>query len=310
MELKQIDIDRIKPNPFQPRMKFDKEELQELADNIEKHGMIEPIVVTEKGDNYLIVAGERRWRANKLAKKEKVYAIIKHYDSEVDIKRDSLIENEMRENLNNEEFKTFIISLAKSLGEPYYNKGFVNPIEISKYVLGNVASHVISDFPFYRKVNAHFKIQKHATQKVKKLFEDNKIDLETAARISRIPDKQVQDEMADLAKHKSPQEIRKEVTRHNFEQQVKETKAKVKAESNEEKNFKSEMIIVSKFENKLNSWCDGIEFLSKHIQDNRNILSKFSDKSRREMMDALKPVKVSLEKALHLVTKFMEELAK
>jgi ParB family chromosome partitioning protein len=307
MELKQIDIDRIKPNPFQPRMKFDKEELQELADNIEKHGMIEPIVVTEKGDNYLIVAGERRWRANKLAKKEKVYAIIKHYDSEVDIKRDSLIENEMRENLSNEEFRTFVISLAKSLGEPYYNKGFVNPIELSKYI---VAGESATRSPFHNKLLEFFKIQQSASAKVKKLFEEDKINRTTAARIAAIPDKQVQDEMADLAKHKSQKEIRKEVTRHNFEQQVKETKAKVKAESNEEKNFKSEMIIVSKFENKLNSWCDGIEFLSKHIQDNRNILSKFSDKSRREMMDALKPVKVSLEKALHLVTKFMEELAK
>ena len=96
VELKIVDVE---PNKDQPRKEFDKEKLDELADSISKHGVIQPIIVTKQGDIYQIVAGERRWRASKQAGLKKIPAIIRNYD-EIKIMEVALIENLQRENLN------------------------------------------------------------------------------------------------------------------------------------------------------------------------------------------------------------------
>lgn len=309
MQLKELNIDEIRPNPFQPREKFKKEELQELADNISKHGLIEPIVVTKKDNKYMVVAGERRWRAHNLAKKNKIFAIIKNYNSDSDIKRDSLVENEMRENLSNEEFKAFTFSLAKSLGEPYYNKGFVNSFELTKYVLGSTSKGV-SQSPFCRKIHDFFKIQQHASPKVKKLFDEDKIDRRTATQIASIPDKATQDELAELAKHKSTKEIRQEVQRHNFQQEAKQIRDKIQKESDEIIKHNHEVGIVNKFISKIDGWNYNLDLIVKYTKDQRNIFSKFSHENRMILLDNLKPLRRELEKSLHLVTKLMEGLSK
>lgn len=96
VELKIVDVE---PNKDQPRKEFDKEKLDELADSISKHGVIQPIIVTKQGSIYQIVAGERRWRASKQAGLKKIPAIIRNYD-EIKIMEVALIENLQRENLN------------------------------------------------------------------------------------------------------------------------------------------------------------------------------------------------------------------
>ena len=96
VELKIVDVE---PNKDQPRKEFDKEKLDELADSISKHGVIQPIIVTKQGSMYQIVAGERRWRASKQAGLKKIPAIIRNYD-EIKIMEVALIENLQRENLN------------------------------------------------------------------------------------------------------------------------------------------------------------------------------------------------------------------
>ena len=96
VELKIVDVE---PNKDQPRKEFDKEKLDELADSISKHGVIQPIIVTKQGSVYQIVAGERRWRASKQAGLKKIPAIIRNYD-EIKIMEVALIENLQRENLN------------------------------------------------------------------------------------------------------------------------------------------------------------------------------------------------------------------
>lgn len=95
----EIDITLVDANPDQPRKVFDPTALQELADSISLHGVIMPIVVNKKGSRYMIIAGERRWRASKLAGKNTIPAIVKDYD-ERSIKEISLIENLQREDLN------------------------------------------------------------------------------------------------------------------------------------------------------------------------------------------------------------------
>lgn len=95
-----IDIEKIKNNPNQPRKHFDAEALNELAASIKVHGVIQPIVLNDNGDGtYLIIAGERRYRASKIAGLKEIPAIIKNY-TDKQIKEISIIENLQREDLN------------------------------------------------------------------------------------------------------------------------------------------------------------------------------------------------------------------
>ena len=96
----EMPIDKITPNPNQPRKNFDEQALRELADSIKKHGVIMPIVVNDNGDGtYMIIAGERRFRACKLAGKLEIPVVVRKY-SPREIKEISLIENLQREDLN------------------------------------------------------------------------------------------------------------------------------------------------------------------------------------------------------------------
>ena len=94
-----VSINKVEPNRKQPRRKFDEDALQELADSIKIHGLIQPILVQDRKDYYEIIAGERRWRACKLAGLKEVPVIIGNY-SEKEILEISLIENIQRADLN------------------------------------------------------------------------------------------------------------------------------------------------------------------------------------------------------------------
>ena len=97
--LKNLKITEVEPNREQPRKNFNQEALEELAESIKEYGLIQPIVVTEKDGYYCIIAGERRWRACKLAGLEEIPAIVRE-DDERKNKEIALIENIQREDLN------------------------------------------------------------------------------------------------------------------------------------------------------------------------------------------------------------------
>lgn len=97
--VQELDIHLIDTNAGQPRKDFDQEKLQELADSIRQHGVVQPIILRQKGERYVIVAGERRFRAARLAGLEKVPAIVKDLD-EAQVMEVALIENLQREDLN------------------------------------------------------------------------------------------------------------------------------------------------------------------------------------------------------------------
>jgi ParB family chromosome partitioning protein len=111
----EIEVSSIFANPNQPRKVFDETALQELAASISKHGVIMPIIVNKSGDRYMIIAGERRFRASKLAGLDKVPVIVKNYN-ERQIKEISLIENLQREDLNPIEAATAMRSLMNDYG--------------------------------------------------------------------------------------------------------------------------------------------------------------------------------------------------
>ena len=94
-----VKITQIEPNKSQPRKQFDEDALQELADSIKQYGVLEPLIVTKKGKFYEIIAGERRWRAARLAGVKEVPVVIREY-TDREIMEISLIENIQREDLN------------------------------------------------------------------------------------------------------------------------------------------------------------------------------------------------------------------
>lgn len=94
-----VKIGKVEPNPDQPRKTFNEDELQELSDSIKLHGVIQPILVQDRKDHYEIIAGERRWRASRLAGLKEVPVIIRNY-TEKQILEISLIENLQRKDIN------------------------------------------------------------------------------------------------------------------------------------------------------------------------------------------------------------------
>ncbi|MFA4016085.1 MAG: hypothetical protein RUDDFDWM_001186 [Candidatus Fervidibacterota bacterium] len=111
----EIEVDRIKPNPFQPRHKMDQKALQELADSIRVHGILQPVVVRQVEDGYQLVTGERRWRAAMLAGMKKLPAVIRQCDDQEMIEF-ALIENLQREDINPIEEAEAYFQLARRFG--------------------------------------------------------------------------------------------------------------------------------------------------------------------------------------------------
>lgn len=123
----EIELDRIVPNEYQPRKAFDDEKLKELAASIREQGVIQPVIVHRAGSGYELIAGERRWRASRLAGLKTIPALIKEATKR-DLLEMALIENIQREDLNaleaaeaykrlQDEFKLTQEDLAKRVGK-------------------------------------------------------------------------------------------------------------------------------------------------------------------------------------------------
>lgn len=110
-KLKELKLSEIFRDENQPRRDFDQEALEALAASIKEHGVLQPIVVTKEDGKYKIVAGERRWRASKIAGLDKIPAIIRSLDSQNRLEL-SIIENAQREDLNPIELATAYAKLA------------------------------------------------------------------------------------------------------------------------------------------------------------------------------------------------------
>lgn len=94
-----LNINQVEPNPNQPRKRFNEDKLQELADSIKVHGIIQPLVVQKEDDRYIIIAGERRWRAARLAGVKEVPVVIRDF-TEQELYEVALIENIQRQDLD------------------------------------------------------------------------------------------------------------------------------------------------------------------------------------------------------------------
>lgn len=95
----EVKITEVMPNKNQPRKNFDEDKLEALAESVKEHGIIQPIIVKKSGEFYTIIAGERRWRAAKIAGLKKIPVLVRDYE-EVEVREIALIENLQREDLN------------------------------------------------------------------------------------------------------------------------------------------------------------------------------------------------------------------
>lgn len=111
----EIDIDSIKPNPFQPRKKFNESSITELADSIKEYGILQPILVYEENNEFYLIAGERRLRASKVAKLSSIRAIV------ADIKPEKLREMALIENIQREDLNPIDLALSYSALIKDYN---------------------------------------------------------------------------------------------------------------------------------------------------------------------------------------------
>lgn len=129
---REIAVDRIEPCEYQPRTEFDAEALQALSDSIKEKGVLQPLLLRQKGDKYQIVAGERRWRAAKMAGLNMVPAIVKKL-SDQEALEIALIENLQRENLT-------AIEEAEGLNRLMTQYGYTQ--EILSKVIGKSRSYI------------------------------------------------------------------------------------------------------------------------------------------------------------------------
>lgn len=177
-EIKNIPIDSIKPNPYQPRKNFNKQSLEELSQSIKTYGLIQPISVRQLcEDSYELVAGERRLRASEIAELDEIPAIIVDYKDQ-DSAMIALIENLQREDLNFVEEAEGYYNLIKDHG--FTQQGLAEKLGKSQSTIAN-----------------KLRILK-LSDEIKKSLIDNKLTERHARALLKLPD----DEMKEEVLHK------------------------------------------------------------------------------------------------------------
>ena len=200
-EITEIKLENLRVNPYQPRKTFDKEALEDLANSIKEHGVIQPIIVKKSIKGYEIVAGERRYRASKLAKKETIPAIIRDFtdDQMMEI---AVLENLQRENLNAIEEAEAYLSLM--------NKLDLTQEQVAKRV-GKSRSHITNLLGILK-----------LPTKVKELVKENKLSMAHARTLSKLEDDNKIEELAKrvIDENMSVRELEQESKNTEFKKKV------------------------------------------------------------------------------------------
>lgn len=206
-----VDINQISASPFQPRTEFDKEALQALADSIKEKGVLQPLLVRKVNGQYELIAGERRWRASKLAGLSQVPVIQKDMDDK-EVLEVALVENLLRENLSAiEEAEGFQRLIAE----------FAHTQEALASIVGKSRSHIANTL---RLLNL--------PTMVKELIKENKISAGHARALVGL----------ENAESLARQIVAKELSVRQVEDLVSKQKAPLKPKIKQEKNEDLEQI--------------------------------------------------------------------
>ena len=201
-EIVEINLSELRPNPYQPRKLFKDEALQELSASIKEHGVFQPIIVKKSIKGYEIIAGERRFRASKLAGLEKIPAIIRNFTDE-QMMEIALLENLQRENLNAIEEALAYKSMLEKL--------MLTQEELSKKV-GKSRSHITNILGLLR-----------LPKEIQSMIVDGKITMGHARVISKLESTEQMLELANkIVEEKLPVRSVEQITEDNkYEWKVK-----------------------------------------------------------------------------------------
>ena len=201
-EIIEVNLDELRANPYQPRKVFDDDALKELSDSIKEHGVFQPIIVKKSIKGYEIIAGERRFRASKLAGLEKIPAIIRNFTDE-QMMEIALLENLQRENLNAIEEALAYKSMLEKL--------MLTQEELSKKV-GKSRSHITNILGLLR-----------LPREIQSMIVDGKITMGHARVISKLESTEQMLELANkIVEEKLPVRSLEQITEDNkFERKVK-----------------------------------------------------------------------------------------
>ena len=175
-EIVEISLDEIRSNPYQPRKIFDEEALNELAESIKEHGIVQPIIVKKSIKGYELVAGERRSKASRIAGLKTIPAIIKNFNDQ-EMMEIALIENIQRENLNPIEEAMAYDNILKSSN--------MTQDELAKK-FGKSRSYITNILGLLK-----------LPETTKKYVEENKLTMSHARALSKLEDEEQIDRLAD-----------------------------------------------------------------------------------------------------------------
>lgn len=218
-EIQEINIEELRPNPYQPRKVFNDEALKDLSDSIREHGVFQPIIVKKSIKGYEIIAGERRVRASKLAGLEKIPAIIRNLNDE-QMMEIALLENLQRENLS-------------AIEEAAAYKSMIEKLSLTQEQLslkvGKSRSHITNILGLLR-----------LPEEVQKMVSDNELSMGHARVLSKLED----DEKIIQMAHEI---VNKKIPVREIEQESGTEVKKVKIErhniQNNEYKYVEEMLI-------------------------------------------------------------------
>ncbi len=199
-EVKELPLSKLRVNPYQPRKTFNEESLKELAESIKEHGVIQPIIVKKSIKDYEIVAGERRYRASRLAGKETIPAIIKDFTDE-QMMEIAVLENLQREDLN---------SIEEALGFEMLMKNLNLTQEALAKKVGKSRSYITNMLGLLT-----------LPTNVKELVKEGKISTSHARTLSKLEDKEKIEELANKI-------VNENLNVRELEQTTKESPKKVK----------------------------------------------------------------------------------
>ncbi len=217
MEVRELPINKIKPNPLQPREYFDREKLEELAASIKDVDLLEPIIVRQKDEIFEIISGERRWKAAQIAGLKQIPAIIKDIDDE-QLLIDALVENVHREDLTVAEKIKSLERIRKAKKLSLDDRGLYT--ELSKLTGINKENirNWYDESDIRKKLDVN--ISSTVIQETASLSESDRLQLIRTAEKKEIGGRRIR-EYVEIIK-KAPNNIKKEIIKGNLEPKVAE----------------------------------------------------------------------------------------
>lgn len=249
-EIVDININELRPNPYQPRKTFSDETLRELADSIKEHGVFQPIIVKKSINGYEIIAGERRFRASKLAGITKIPAIVRAFTDE-QMMEIALLENLQRENLNAIEEAMAYKSMIDKL--------LITQDELAKKV-GKSRSHITNTLGLLR-----------LPKEVQQMVAEGKISMGHARVLSKLESNDKIIEMANqIINSKMPVRDLEAITNNNQVEKKVKISRRVSESSNEFKYV--EELFRDKLDTKVKIHNHKIEISFSNVADLNRIL--------------------------------------